>query len=279
MTMIQNSCLCVLLALCLCANAQETAQTRKRDKSAGQTQMAANNMKGAYSMLTQKVNINGADSILSTQQFKIYTDRHFMYAHAIPGDSLADFGIGTYRIQGGKVIEYPFYTAQSGPVQDSFTLTINQAADGYAQTFNLPPDSQGRQYTLIEDYRNAGRNVRSPLDGAWRMTRQTYYPAGGNPVMASNLVQYKVYESGHFIWASSSIDSATQRRVAAFGYGTFKMKGPNKAVETNTQSTYRTMLEGTPVTLQLVFTGKDHYQQTITGPDGGRQVEEYERLK
>jgi hypothetical protein len=57
------------------------------------------------------------------------------------------------------------------------------------------------------------------------------------------------------------------------------MNGVNKAIETITQSTYRSQLQGQSVTLQLVFTGKDRYQQTIVGANGDRMVEEYERLE
>jgi hypothetical protein len=267
-----------LLMLSLAATAQDTtnASTTVMNQS---SQTGFTSMKGAYDMLVQKVSIDGEDSLSNVRQFKIYTDRHFMYAHALPGDSLADFGIGTYRVQNNKVIEYPFYTAASGPVQDSFVLGIMKTADGYSQIINLPPDNQGRRYMLIEDYRDASRNVRSPLDGAWKMTRLTLYPKGGKPTVINNPVQFKVYQSGHVIWANSELDSATQRRVAFFGFGNFKMNGANKAVETITQSTYRSQLQGQSVTLQLAFQGKDRYQQTIVSANGDRMVEEYERLK
>lgn len=265
-----TTCLCALLLLSLATNAQETVTSNQTD---------TNSMKGAYSMQIQKISIDGEDSTLSTQQFKIYTNSHFMYAHALPGDSLGAFGIGTYRVQNNKVIEYPFYTAESGPIQDTFVLTINKTADGYSQIINLPPDNQGRRYILIEDYRDVSRNMRSPLNGAWKMTRATNYPKAGKPVVINDPVQFKVYESGHVMWANARIDSATQRRIATFGYGAFRMNGRNQAVETLTHSTFRTELEGRPVTLQLAFKGKDRYQQTIVWPNGDRTVEEYERLQ
>jgi hypothetical protein len=266
------------LLLSLVTHAQDTtkATSTAMDQS---NQTAASSMKGAYSMLAQKVSVDGQDSTLNTQQFKIYTDHHFMYAHALPGDSLAAFGIGTYRVQNNRIIEYPFYTAQSGPVKDTFELAIMKTADGYSQIINLPPDNAGRNYILFENYRDASRNVRSPLDGAWKMTRVTTYPKKGSPIVVNDPVQYKVYQSGHVIWANTRTDSATQKPISAFGYGSFKMNGANQAVETIDQSTYRTSLQGQSVTLQLKFTGKDRYQQTITWPDGTRQVEEYERLQ
>ena len=265
------ACLCALLLLSIMSTAQEAAKTKSTDA-------APNSMKGAYSMLAQKLNIDGKDSILSVQQFKIYTDRHFMYAHNLPGDSLGAFGIGTYRVQNGKVIESPFYTS-SGPTQDTFELAINKTAEGYSQVINFPPDSLGRKYVLTEDYRNASRNVSTPLDGAWKMIRVTFHPQNGNPVVVNDIIQYKVYQSGNVIWANSYLDSATQRRATAFGFGSFKMNGANQAVETIAQSTYRTALEDQSITLQLKFDGKNRYQQTIVGPNGSKQIEEYERLQ
>src|SRR6476620_1949582 len=200
------------------------AQDSTQAQATGTNQTGAISMKGAYDMQGQKVSIDGQDSFLNVKQFKIYTDRHFMYAHALPGDSLAEFGIGTYSVQNGKVIENRFYTAGGGAAQETFELGVMKAADGYSQIINLPPDNQGRRYILIENYRDVSRNVRSPLDGAWKMTRTTTYPkGGGKPIVTNDPVQFKVYESGHVIWANDHMDSATQKRMSTFGYGSFKM--------------------------------------------------------
>lgn len=249
------------------------AQESVTSKAAGST------MKGAYNMTLQKANIDGRDSAFNTSQLKIYTDRHYMWAHALPNDSLGEFGIGTYRVQNGKVVEYPVYSTIAGQVGDTFELDIEKRGDGYSQVINLPPDTLGRTWILTEEYREVGTNATTPLDGAWKMTGATEYPKGGTPRQIPNPVQYKVYQSGYVMWANSYKDSATQKPVSAFGYGTFKMSGANKAIETMTNTTYRTDLVGNPVTLQLQFKGKDGYQQTIVWPDGARTVEVYERLK
>ena len=105
MKLLSFAFLWALLLLSLATTAQDT--TKARPASMNQSGQLGNSMKGAYNMLVQKVSIDGQDSLFNIQQFKIYTDKHFMYAHALPGDSLAAFGIGTYVIQNNRVIEYP----------------------------------------------------------------------------------------------------------------------------------------------------------------------------
>src|SRR6476469_6334115 len=97
----------LLLLLMACAQAQQVAKTNSKTNETGATitsNQASGNlaMPGAYAMLMQIMNDGNRDSILNVQQFKIYTDRHFMYAHALPGDSLAYYGVGTYRIDNGR---------------------------------------------------------------------------------------------------------------------------------------------------------------------------------
>jgi hypothetical protein len=237
------------------------------------------NMRGAYAMLRQSVNMGSGDSLMGNEQLKIFTDKYMMYAHAITGDSLADYGIGTYRMENGKVKEYVFYTANGGAHKDTFELAINKTADGYTQVINFPPDSQGRAFVLTEDYKNVSQNMTSPLDGAWKQTKVTFTPKGGSPQTNNNPTQFKLYEAGHFIWASSSKDSATGKPVSFFGYGTFKMNGNNQITEVNSQSSFVSQLVGRPVTLKLQFPSKDSYIQAITWENGDKLVEEYERLK
>jgi hypothetical protein len=95
----------------------------------------------------------------------------------------------------------------------------------------------------------------------------------------ANPVQFKIFQSGNFVWVNTYTDSASQKPASAFGYGTFEMNGQNEVTETNTHSTYASQLVGKPVTLKIDLTGKDAYKQTMLLPDGSKQVEFYERLK
>lgn len=235
-------------------------------------------IKGAYTMLRQVANDGTGDSLMNSEQFKIYTDKYMIYVHPKAGDSLAQYGIGMYEIKNGKVMEYVFYTSEAGAQKDTFTLNIYKIGDGYRQTIVFPAE-EGRAWTLTEDYMSVGKNSPSPLDGAWQQTKVVYTAPDGKKQTTNKPTQFKIYESGHFIWASTSMDSVQNKPVSYYGYGSFEMNGANKVVEINASSTFRTDLIGIPVPVQLEFMGKDAYRQTITNPDGSKLVEEYKRLK
>jgi hypothetical protein len=279
-----TACLWAFLLGSLSMHAQQVTKT-SQDKAkqvsinnTGNSNLSSLAMQGAYSMLMQIMNDGNRDSILNVQQFKIYTDRHFMYAHPLPGDSLAYFGIGTYRIDNGRLVEYPFYTSAGGAQNDTFDIQITKLPNGYVQVINFPPDSLGRLYILTEEYGNVSAPLTSPLDGAWKMTKSIFEPKTGRPTTDSTSTQFKVFQAGHFMWVRTSTDSATRKPVSTFGYGTFEMSGGNKARERTTNSTFRTALIGKPLTVQLKLMGKDAYQQTIDWPDG-KSTEVYQRLQ
>ncbi len=277
--------LCLLAFLMLCSlnsTAQATSETKAKaaDNNKNTNAVAPHNisMQGAYAMVRQIANDGTKDSLTGTEQLKIYTDRYLMYAHPIAGDSLADYGIGTYEIRDNKVIEYIFHTASGGAQKDTFELRIDKTADGYTQVFDIP-EYLGRKWTVREEYKSVGKAVATPLDGAWKQTKSQYITKDGNTITNNNPTQYKVYQSGYFIWANTVADSITNKPVSYYGYGTFAMDGNNRSTEVNTSSSYKTALVGQPVSLQLEFMGKDAYQQTILGTSGDRSIEVYQRLK
>lgn len=247
----------------------------EKEKSKAKESM---NMRGAYSMYYQVANDGTKDSLMGNEQLKLFTDKYVMYAHKRPKDSLGEFGVGTYQIQNGKVIEHMFYTAASGARLDTFELEINKTGEGYRQVIDFP-ELEGRRFKLTEDYTTVGKHVNTPIDGAWKQTRNvSISPKGDTAYKNDNPTQYKVFQSGHFMWGNTVLDSATQKPVSYFGYGTFSMKG-NQITEVNTNSSFVTSLVEIPVNLDIKFTGKDRYQQTIIWPDGWKQIEYYERLK
>ena len=261
---------CFLLIACFTSKAQQTSPTDASSRNL--------NMKGAYSMLRQIANDGTKDSMMNTEQFKIYTDRYMIYVHPKAGDTLAEYGIGLYEIKNGKVMEYVFHNSDSGAVKDTFELNIYKMGNGYKQTIHFP-EVEGRRWTLIEDYISVGKNTTTPLDGAWKQTRFTQITPDGKRTNMPKQTQFKVYESGHFIWVRSSMDSAGRQPVSYYGYGSFEMEGNKKYTEINTSSTFRSDLLGVPVSIQLEMLGKDAYRQTITSEDGSKWIEEYTRLK
>ena len=265
-----------LLVFSLFMNAQQASATSKKTKTSSNT-MRPGNMQGAYYMLQQVVNDGTMDSVLENEQLKIYTGRYFMYAHGIVGDSLAEYGIGTYKAEDDNLTEYVFFTSANGDRKDTINLYITKKPEGYTQVINFPPDELGRKYALTEEYKTVSKNVTSRLDGAWKQTKNMFYPTAGAAVTNELPTQFKVYHAGHFIWANTSKDSATGKPVSYFGFGTFEMKDKNEVVESNTHSSHRT-LANQPVSLRIEFSGKDSYTQTITWPEG-KSVEVYERMK
>ncbi len=239
---------------------------------------AKDDMKGAYALVRQMVNNGTSDSVMQIEQLKIYTDRYMMYAHRIPNDSLAEYGIGRYTVEDGKVIEDVLFTSANGDQNSKVELQVTKTGDGYTQVINFPPDSQGVRYILTEVYKTVSKPVTTPLDGAWKQVKVTTIPKKGSITTNNNPTQFKVYQSGHFIWGNTQKDSATQKPLSYFGYGTFDMKG-NEVTEQNIQSSFASTLVGQPVTLQVQLTGKDSYTQTIVWPNGDRTVEVYQRMK
>jgi len=234
-------------------------------------------MVGAYSMMRQVLNDGSKDSSLDRKQLKIYTTNYMMYASPNVNDSFANFGVGRYEVNGDKLTEYRFYTAESGEKNDTFTLSITKNIDGYTQVIqNMVIDSG--KYTLTEDYTSVGTDQKSDLDGIWKQVKNIYYPAKGDSSVNNNPLEYKSFEAGYFIWAITVTDSLN-KKTSVFGYGHFEMQGKNKSRETVVNSTFRAGLVGKTYEVDIVFNGKDEYSQTITFANGDRSTEIYRRLK
>ncbi len=266
------------LLLILPASAQQPNNDSKSRMNFGDRDQSGLTMQGSYSMLMQMVNDGTGDSMMGVQQFKMYTDKYFMYAYPLSGDSLAGYGIGTYKIENNRLIEYPFYTGAGGARNDTVHINITKMPNGYVQVINYPADDRGRRYTYTEEYSDVGRGLASPMDGAWKQTKSMYVSNDGKTTTNTTPTQFKVYQAGHFMWAGTHMDSAAQKPVSSFGYGVLQMEGRKATKEIPTNSTFRTQLIGKAVPVQLEFMGKDAFRQTIVWPDG-KSVEEYARLK
>jgi hypothetical protein len=260
-----------ILSMSLSANAQVISAKNPSSE-------AAASMKGAFLLTMQKGRQDNKDTMMDIKQLKIYTDHYFMYAHPLPGDTSGNFGIGTYTIQNGKLTEHSFYTSDGGVQDNKFEVNIAKSPGGYSQVINFPPDAHGSIFVLTETYKDVSTNAASALDGAWKMTATTSYSKDGKATVTNKPLQYKVYQSGHFIFGGTQTDPATKKTVANIGYGTYIVGGENEITETPMNSSYKDIID-VSVKLKLTFKGKDHYQQTILWTDGSKLVEEYERLK
>ncbi len=233
-----------------------------------------NNMKGAYALVKQSLNMGNGDTVIQNEQMKLFTDRYMIYAHKSQ-DTLASFGVGTNNFSNGKIVENVFFS-EDGAQKQAYELAISKAAEGYRQVINMKtPD--GKNLILTEDYKNIGKAISSPLDGAWKLVKVERKSKDGKTSVDESQTQFKMYESGNFIWAAHNKDVPPNQRGSGFGYGTFEMKSSSKAIETNTKSSYSSIL-GTPIKLKIKFIGKDTFEQSIDWQDGIMEKETYQRL-
>jgi hypothetical protein len=262
-----------LLLICFTVACQNNASTNDSNKN----DSTDSEMKGAYSMTKQIGNDGTKDTLLKKEQLKIYSDRYMMYASPRATDSFGEYGIGTYSKQGDTVKEFIFYTSTAGEVRDTATLEISKLPNGYKQVIRYVDSAS--TFVLTEEYDKVGKEPETKLDGAWRQVKDIFINAKGDTTTNQTKTQFKVYQSGYFIWANPNKDPASNNFYSAYGYGTYKMLNDKKTQETNINSTFYSQLVGKPVDIDLVFNGDDRYAQTIHGPNGEKSVEIYERLK
>jgi hypothetical protein len=234
-------------------------------------------MEGAYAMTRQVINDGTKDSLLNRKQLKIYTDKHIMYASPNVNDSLANFGVGTYTIENGKVIEYINYRASTGNKKDTIQLKITKTPNGYTQVIDRIL-IDGQYYKLTEDYDEVSSGGKTALDGSWKQVKNIYRAKKGDSSVNNNPLEYKTYNAGYFIWAITIKDSAN-KASSVFGYGRFEMNGKDKMNETIQNSTFVKGLVGKTYEVDLSFEGDNKYQQTITFANGDKSIEIYERLR
>lgn len=235
------------------------------------------NMAGAYYMTRQVINDGTKDSVIDRKQLKIYTDKYMMFATPNLTDSFATFGIAEYKYDGEKLYEYIIYRAIEGDQKDTFELKIEKTDQGYIQVIDNI-DFNGTNVKLTEEYERINRPQQSPLDGAWKQVKNVFVNNKGDSSVNNTPLEYKTYQSGYFIWAIVTRDSANQR-TSVFGYGPFEMMGENKSKETVQNSTFITSLIGRTYEVDLQFTGTDSYTQTITFANGEKSIEMYQKLK
>jgi hypothetical protein len=234
-------------------------------------------MIGAYQMTTQVLNDGTKDSVIQRKQLKIYSADYMMYASPNVSDSFANFGIGKYKIENGKVYEYRFYTAEEGEKMDTFVLNIEKTYNGYKQVIEKI-NIGGKTYKLTEEYVSKGTDQKSPLDGAWKQVKNIYLTSKGDSSVNNSPLEYKTFQSGYFIWAITVKDS-TNRKTSVFGYGPFEMLDNNKVRETVANSTFVQGLLGKKYDVDIQWSGSDMYKQTITFANGDKSTEVYQRIK
>ncbi len=235
-------------------------------------------MAGAYFMISQTVN-DGKKDIKYTdlKQLKIYTDSFFMFAQVNPSDSTSGFGVGSYTIERGTVVENSMYVGRDTTITTeaaTYKLNIKMTPDGYEQVISDIKINNTKS-KLTEEYQKVSIDSITPLDGVWKET--DYYLIKGKDTTRSPRTQYKAYYAGYFMYGHTYKDTASIIHTG-IGFGTFTMKGNTKMKEMDLNSTY-SIAVGQAFTIDVEMEGSDHYKQTIVNNDGIKSVEFYERVK
>jgi len=126
---------------------------------------------------------------------------------------------------------------------------------------------------LTEEYETVGSTDKSPLDGAWKQTKN--YWIKGRDTTVNTGTQYKTYGAGHFIWGHTYADS-TKKIHTGIGFGKFTMNG-SKVKESVTASTYYDV-RGKDVDIDVQLDGTNAFIQTMRNADSTISVEFYQRL-
>lgn len=243
------------------------------------TQSQSLKMPGAYQMKSVTVKSNQFDtSYTDVNQLKIYTGNYMMYANINAPDSVSSFGIGTYVAKQNSLTEHVIYSAGDATenIQPaSFDLAIKKSGNGYSQFIEGMQDNSGQKFDLTEVYESEGTTAKTPLDGAWKLSKS--YLINGADTTVNTVTQYKTYYAGNCIWGHTWKDS-TNKIHTGIGFGKFSMPAPNKVKESMTASTY-SEVRGHDFTIDVAMIGKDGFKQTMTHADGTKSVEIYERLK
>jgi len=234
---------------------------------------------GAWKMLSQNIKGEKTDTTYTTiQQLKIFTGDHMMYANVNPADSVSSFGVGSYSSNADTVTENVIYSSSdtsNDEASHTYTLAIEKTAKGYKQVIPDIANMAGEHFKLSEEYETAGADTKSPLDGLWKLTK--YVTVKGKDSTVQSITQYKAYYGGQVIWGHTVTDSLKKMHTG-IGFGKFEMSGDNKAKETMVASTY-SVVRGQSFDIDIAMNGSDAFTQTITNPDGSKEIESYQRVK
>ncbi len=222
---------------------------------------------GVYKLEKQTVSGGGKDSIYHRSQYKIYTDRFFMYSSMAP-DSSVGFGTGAYNLDSGnRITERNIYSSGYLDSSKSFNLTVKRSDSGYMQMIPSLAIIKGVKYDLTENYSKVQLAPdTSILDGLWKLYK-TYWVKGKDTTKQDE-TQFKIFWGGHFMFVHRyPQDQAATKFKNGFGYGTFSFKRDTLTEEDEMSS--HSVLVGRKFAIKITLNTKDEYQQVINDTKAG----------
>ncbi len=207
-------------------------------------------------------------------QYKIYTPEGYFYI-ALSKDSSGGFGIGSYTQTGNVVTESNIYNSISLDTASSVKLDITAAEKGYTQV--IPEITvSGTKYKFTEDYTTVSTTGTSALDGIWHQTKSIDVKNGKDTVVGT-YNEYKVYNAGHFMWATKFTDTATKKVSNFAGHGTFTLNNDALTEQLDISNVKGAMGK---YNIKLKFNGADEYtQETADTTAKTVNFKTYKRIK
>lgn len=233
-------------------------------------------MTGSYLMTARGVTGGGQlDTTTFSPQLKIYTGDHVIFAQFGP-DSVPTWGVRKVLPVDGGVRESNVYGAigvTEMPSPHIYTLSIDETSNGFKQTIT-DLEYRGQMMALTEEYERVDSGIPTPYDGPWELTEA--FVVNGSDTTHLDIVQYKFYHSGSFVFGHSLRDSLGNS-TAGFGYGKFDVGDDNILTEYVEASSYPQIV-GKSFKIKVSLDGKDKLFQIVDELEGAKSVETYKRL-
>jgi hypothetical protein len=230
---------------------------------------------GSYLMTSRTVTGgNELDTITYDSQMKIYTGGHVIFAQYGP-DSMATWAVRKVLPVEGGVRESNVFggigeTELPGP--HIYTLDIEKTRDGFRQVIT-DLEYRGQMMGLTEEYKGVDSGISTPYDGAWELT--SAFIVNGNDTTHLDIVQYKFYHSGNFVFGHSLRDSL-KNSSAGFGYGKFDATDAN--LTEHVEASSYPQIVGKSFKIKVTLEGRDKLLQVVDELEGAKSVEAYRRL-
>lgn len=216
-------------------------------------------MSGVYELRSISYKGGNMDtSFPAENQYKIYTDKHYIYGTTRP-DSSAFFGFGTYQVKDTVVLEQSIFNSYALDSASETILKITKIDSGYKQNISGIM-MQGTAYEVGETYRSLKEAGKSDLDGVWEQT--SFVNITGSDTTTIRNKQFKIYKGGHFMWIhyypAGNRDTSYRK---GYGYGRFTIKN-HTVTEILLASNYREII-GAPITVSYELNKDDELLLTF----------------
>jgi len=206
-------------------------------------------------------------------QYKIYTPGEYFYI-AIGKDSSVGFGVGSYTSKDGKIVETNIYNTGDRDSAESFNLDITKSEKGYTQVLNEIIVA-GKKYKLTEDYTTVATTATATaLDGVWKQSKNLNVT--GTDTVDATYNEYKVYQTGHFMWAAHNKADTAAKYSTYVGHGTFTLDKDALTEDLDMSNVNGALRK---YNIVVTFNGTDEFTQKTSDTSKVVNFKTYKRVK